>query len=134
VKNPNDNFCFAWSVLAALFPKNNHRNKLYSYKHHLHELNLEGLKFPLAVSDVKRFEKQNERISVNVFAYEKRSVYPVYVTSFRERPKHVNLLLLSDERNFTTHYTLITSMSRLLSERTKHERSLLLLRLLLTRI
>jgi hypothetical protein len=72
---------------------------------------------------VKRFEKQNACISVNVFAYEKRSVYPVYVTSFRERPKHINLLLLSDERSFTTHYTLITSMSRLLSERTHHNGS-----------
>ena len=32
----------------------------------MHELNLKGLKFPLIPKDVKKFERQNPTISVNI--------------------------------------------------------------------
>ena len=34
-------------------------------------LNWKGLKFPVKLSDINKFEKHNSSISVNVFGYEK---------------------------------------------------------------
>ena len=82
------------------------------------ELDITNLKFPLAVSDVVKFEKLNAAISVNVFAFEDRSscIYPIYVTSFKGRQHHVNLLLIVDNKIGKSHYILIRNMSRLLGD------------------
>ena len=115
-----DNFCFLWCVLAALHPVATNPCRPSNYESFKKELNITNLKFPLAVSDVVKFEKLNPSISVNVFAFEDRSacIYPVYVTSFKERQHHVNLLLIVDNKTGKSHYTLIRSMSRLLGDRT----------------
>ena len=57
----NDNKCFAYSVLAAMFPEKE-QNK---YKSNLHKLNLDNIKFPMSLTDVPKFEKQNN-IGINV--------------------------------------------------------------------
>ncbi len=122
IKN-DDDLCFAWSILAQLYPieRNLSRNHPRYYLQHLTKLNLKGLKFPLAVSDVKKFERLNPSISVNVFAFEGRGnyVYPVHVTSFKQRDHHVNLMLLTKKNK--SHYVLITNMSRLLCDRTHYK-------------
>ena len=118
-----DNFCFLWSVLAALHPVESNSNRVTKYLQFQQELNITNLKFLLAVSDVVKFEKLNVTISVNVFAFEDRSscFYPVYVTSFKGRQHHVNLLLIVDDKTGKSHNTLICNMSRLLGDRTKHD-------------
>ena len=75
-----DNFCFLWSVLAALHPINGHPERVSYYLPFQKELNITNLKFPLTVTNVIKFEKLNATISVNVFAFEGRSscIYPVY--------------------------------------------------------
>ena len=102
-----DNLCFVWSVLAALHPTESHPYRLSKYLSFQRELDISNLKFPLAVTDVIKFEKLNAAISVNVFAFEGRSscIYPVYVTSFKGRQYHVNLLLIVDDKmvSLTTH-------------------------------
>jgi hypothetical protein len=55
------------------------------------ELNCTGLKFPMHLKDVPYFERIN-KISINVFGYN-TVVYPLYVTSDKTKPHHVNLLL-----------------------------------------
>ena len=116
-----DNFCFLWCVLASLHPVATNPCRPSNYESFKKELNITNLKFPLAVSDVVKFEKLNPSISVNVFAFEDRStcIYPVHVTSFKERQHHVNLLLIVDNKTGKSHYTLIRNMSRLLGDRTK---------------
>ena len=61
-------------------------------------LNTTGLKFPLAVADVKKFEKLNPTVSINVLAYNAwtHCIYPVHVTKYKQHYRHVNLLLLTD--------------------------------------
>ena len=111
--NNDDNKCFVWAVLSALHPQQQHSDRITKYREYANELNVTGLEFPLTVNDVKKFENLNQTISVNVFAYEEKSdVYPVYVTSVKNRRNHVNLLLLSENGHY--HYTWIKNMSRLL--------------------
>ncbi|XP_073831535.1 uncharacterized protein [Musca autumnalis] len=72
-----------------------------------------GLSFPLALKDVKQFEKANPEISVNVFGYERNSIEGPYYLTKEEKRHHVNLILLNDGDKF--HYIWIKNMSRLLS-------------------
>ena len=85
---------------------------------------MSGIEFPVKITDISKFEAQNDFISINVFGCEEDDnridVYPLRITKFRGREQHVNLLLLSDEHN-RKHYCLITNMSRLLSSLTKHD-------------
>ena len=117
-----DNLCFLWSVLAALHPVPTNPCHPSNYESFKKELNITNLKFPLAVTDVIKFEKLNAAISVNVFAFKDRSscIYPVYATNFKGRQHHVNLLLIVDNKTGKSHYTLILNMSRLLGDQTKH--------------
>ena len=110
-----DEKCFLWSVLASIFTPKSHQERVTKYKQFEYKLNTTGLKFPLSIHDVKKFENLNPSISVNVFAYDGKSgVYPIYVTTFKDRSHHTNQLLLSDGER--SHYTLITNMSGLLNQ------------------
>jgi len=59
-----DEFCFAWSVLAALYLPENNPNNVYSYSKYIDVLNLHGLQFLLQLKDISKFEWQNLNISV----------------------------------------------------------------------
>ena len=85
----------------------------------MHELNLKGLKFPLIPKDVKKFERQNPTICVNILQWTENQALPLQVTEHRDRPHHVNLLLLHDNKTSKSHYTLVRDLSRLVAGRTK---------------
>ena len=106
---------FIWSVLASIYHLKSHQERVSEYQKFENKLNTTGLKFPLSIHLVKKFENLNPIISVNVFAYGgKTGVYPIYVITFKDRRHHVNLLLLSDGQK--NQYTLITNMSGLLNQ------------------
>ena len=98
IVNDND-FCFVCCVLASMHNVGDHANKVGKYIQYFNELDLTGLNFPMRVQDVKKFEKLDVKISVNVFAFDNKDLclYPVYITSDREREHHVNLLLATNE-------------------------------------
>ena len=76
-------------------------------------LNWDGLKFPVNLSDISKFENHNSSISVNVFGYEKL-VYPLRISKHNyKRESTVNLLLISDDTK--QHYCWIKDISKLLS-------------------
>ena len=76
-------------------------------------LNWEGLKFPVNLSDINKFENHNSSISVNVFDCEKL-VYPLRISKHNgKRESTVNLLLISD--NTKQHYCWMKDISKLLS-------------------
>ena len=122
-----DNECFKWCITRALNPvdKNSEiiSNKLIEQSK---ELNWENIEFPMKLKDIKKFEKQNPAISVNVFGYEERIegvkdsgyCYIIRVSEKIKREKkcevYINLLLI-DDGNGKSHYFLIKSMSRLFS-------------------
>ena len=85
----DDNKCFVWAVLSALHPQPRDTERLSKYKPFEKELVIEGLEFPMKVCDIKKFEKINGTISINVFANdEKTGVYPVYDCSEKPITSH----------------------------------------------
>ncbi|XP_075232286.1 uncharacterized protein LOC142330725 [Lycorma delicatula] len=128
VKNPHDEKCFLWSVLAYLHdqPGRNYRQSWYARFEH--EINMNGISYPVKVKDIDRFEVLNHTISINVYGYEEDNdrVYPVRVTENRDRTHCIHLLLLAGETRDKFHYCLINTkpgkngLSRLLSGLTKH--------------
>jgi len=94
VKN-NDNRCFEWAVLSALYPVDyrQHPYRPASYMGHLGELNFTGVRFPVKVSDVTKFEQRNPDLSVNIFGW-KSGLYPLHVS--KQVGREIDLLLLTD--------------------------------------
>jgi hypothetical protein len=111
-----DQKCFLWSVLAHLHVPLNHRERVHPYKQFESELDMSGIEYPVQLSKLDRFEKQND-ISINVFGYE-GEVFPLRITKFNS-DTHINLLYLSNEK--TNHFCLISNLNRLLSSLTHHE-------------
>ena len=73
VYNPNDEMCFVWAILSALYPveQNQNVNRLYKYQPYLNTIDVSGLTFPVSVSKVSMFERNNPTISVNVYVLTK---------------------------------------------------------------
>lgn len=63
VKN-EDNRCFEWSVLSAMYPAACNTDKTSSYRTHRGKLKFNGIEFPVDVRDIDTFEKQNPTISI----------------------------------------------------------------------
>ena len=113
-----DDKCFKWVITQESSRKNSERiDKKLREKSEI--LNWDGLKFPVNLSDIYKFENHNSSISVNVFGYEKL-FYPLRISMhIYKRESTVNLLLISgDEKQ---HYCWIKDISKLLSLQTsKH--------------
>ena len=66
-----DNECFKWCVLRALNPKNNHPERVDKDLISKQEtLNMKGIKYPVSLRDIDRFESLNPTISVTVLGYD----------------------------------------------------------------
>lgn len=98
-----DNKCFKWALLSALYPEARNPNRVGKYRQHADKLNFNGIKFPVDLKVIKKFEELNSEISVNVYSYDhafnnemrarKINIFPVRLTKHK-RQKHVNLLLI----------------------------------------
>ena len=71
IKN-NDNYCFAWSIISALFPSQKNVNRTTSYPNFFNILNFKEIEFPVNLKDII-FLKNLNKISVNVYGLE--SIY-----------------------------------------------------------
>ena len=110
----DDKECFKWCIARALNPVEKNPKRITKILQlQAEKLNWKGLKFPMELTQINRFEKLNE-VNVNVYGYEKE-VYPLRVSK-TNYSHHVNLLLISEGEK--KHYCLIKSMSRLLSKQT----------------
>ena len=54
----NDNKCSAYSVLAAMFPEKENKNRQNKYKPNLHKLNFDSIEFPMSLTDVPKIENK----------------------------------------------------------------------------
>ena len=112
MKNDDDQ-CFKWSVVRALNPVEKNSERITKeLKDQSERLDWSGLKFPVKLDHIVIFEKFNPSISINVFGFEDRVVYPLRLSK-RRSEQTINLLLISDGEK--QHYCLIKSLSRLLS-------------------
>ncbi|XP_071653079.1 uncharacterized protein [Temnothorax longispinosus] len=110
-----DNACFAWSVVAALYPVEEHTYRKSSYPHYTSVLDLTDIEFPMTLDQIKKFENHNN-ISINVYSIEKKNkkltILPIRVTD-RKMDRHVNLLYVHNDN--VGHFAWIKNLSRLVS-------------------
>lgn len=138
-----DNQCFKWAVLSALFPASKNAERVQKYKKFQKKLNFEGIKFPVKLSDIHRFERNNKNVSVNVYAYDFKSKAPVSISPIRitknVRDNHINLLLIhkcssgteNDSLSYRSmesvkiqsHYCWIKNLSRLIGQQNNRHHS-----------
>lgn len=116
-----DQCCFAWALVSAVRPVMEHSDRVSSYPHFSSLLNFEGIEFPVKITDIPKFEKQNPDISINVYGLQKvfengvskyEVIGPLHFSSVKKNI-HVNLLVLDDEVTGNTHYCWIKNLSRL---------------------
>ena len=112
MKNEDDE-CFKWCVTRALNPVVDHAERVSEIlRVQAKKLNWTGLKFPLAVKDISRFEILNPGLAVNVYMYEKQ-IKPLRVSNVDSNKPRIHLLLISAGEK--QHYCLIKNLSRLVS-------------------
>ena len=75
-----DNACFAWSVVAALYPAERNADRESSYPHYTTVLILAGIEFLMTLKDISKFERLNA-VSINVYGIENKQVLPLRLTS-----------------------------------------------------
>ena len=114
MKNQDDK-CFLWSVLRALNPKNNHRERVDSdLKSKVETLNMQGIRYPVNFRDIDRFEQQNLEISITVLGYNKdERVFPLKISKYTGCEHDIVLLLIKDGEK--SHYCLVKNISALLA-------------------
>ena len=120
MKNEDDE-CFKWSVLRALYPKDNHPERIDNdLKSKQDTLNMKRIRYPVSFRDIDRFESQNPNISISVVGYNKdERVYPLKVSKYTGCEHDITLLLLKEEENGekkeNSHYCLVKNMSALIA-------------------
>ena len=89
-----DNRCFIWCVLRALYPVKRDKYRIdKTLKSKIETLNTTGIEYPVSLSDIKKFECLNSNISITVFGYnEKDMVYPLRISEHSNRSCKIKLL------------------------------------------
>ena len=113
-----DNECFRWCHIRYLNPQNKDPQRIKrTDKEFIKKLDYSGIEFPVATKQYNKIEKQNE-ININVFGYENKQPYPIFVSK-EKYDRQMNLLLITENEN--KHYVLIEDFNRFMYNQTKHE-------------
>ena len=116
IKN-EDNECFRWCHIRHLNPQEKNPQRIKKLDNqYIKNLNYSGIEFPVATKQYNKIEKQNN-ININVFGYENKQPYPIYVSKERNED-FLNLLLITENEN--KHYVLIKDFNRFMRNQTKH--------------
>ena len=117
IKN-KDNECFRWCHIRHINPQKKYPQRIKKVdKPYVKKLDYSGIEFPVGVKHYNKIEKQNS-ININVFGYEKKQPYPIYVSK-EKYEDHMELLLVTENEN--KHYVLIKDFNRFMFNQTKHE-------------
>ena len=73
---------------------------------------MSGIQCPVDIKDIGKFERQNN-ISVNVYGFEDKKIFPFCITTAAVARHHVNLLYITAGEK--SHYALVKDLSRLVS-------------------
>ena len=119
-----DEKCFMWSVLRALYPKDTNPQRIdKDLKSKQNTINMDGIRYPVNFRAIDRFEIQNPNISISVVGYNKDDlVHPLRASKYTKRKHNIVLLLLKEvvkgengEIEEKTHYTLVKNKSALIA-------------------
>ena len=113
-----DNECFRWCHIRYLNPQKKNPQRLKKVdKQFIENLDYSGIEFPVTTKQYNKIEKQNE-ININVFGYEDKQPYPIYISK-EKNEDCLNLLLITENEN--KHYVLIKDFNKLMYNQTKHK-------------
>ena len=126
-----DDKCFMWSVLRALYPKDKNAERIdKDLKSKQDNINMKGICYPVDLKAIDRFEHLNPNISISVLGYNKEErVFPLRISKYTGCDYDIVLLLLKEamkgeniEIKEKTHYTLVKNKSALIaSQINNHE-------------
>ena len=93
-----DDKCFMWSVLRALYPKDNHTERIDNdLKSKQNSINMKGIHYPVNLKAIDRSETQNPNISISVVGYNKEDlVHPIRISKYTGCDHDITLLLLKE--------------------------------------
>ena len=109
-----------WAVLSAIHPSEIIPCDAENYSPYEEELKMAGIPYPVPLSKIHQFERQNNDISINVFGFENNEIYPLRITKQKNRKHHIYLLFL--QKDNASHYCLIKDLNAFL-HRTKTSKS-----------
>jgi hypothetical protein len=136
IKNEDD-YCFVWSILAKLHYNDNIKdsinpNRVSNYRKWFKDVNISGIKFPIKIQSIDKFELQNSDIAINVYELLKKDetkdgcthndffIIPKRITNNTERKHVIDLLLLKEKIQQDMppkrHYALITDIQHLVTQ------------------
>ena len=114
----NDSQCFRWCHIRHLNPQDKYPQRIKkSDKEYIDKLNYNEIEFPVTIKQFNKIEKQNE-VNINVFGYEEKQPYPIYISKEKHKD-HMELLLISKDEN--TYYVLIKDFNKFMFNQTKHK-------------
>ena len=123
MKNEDDK-CFMWCVLRALYPKDKNAERIDNdLKSKQDNINMKGIHYPVSLKAIERFEDLNPNISISVLGYNKeKKVFPLQISKHTGCDYDIVLLLIKEEVKGEngeikekTHYTLVKNMSALIT-------------------
>ena len=113
----NDNECLRWCHIRHLNPQDKYPQRIKKTdKGLIDELDYTNIEFPVKIKQINKIEKQND-ININVFGYENKQPYPIYISKEKFEDQ-MNLLLITDDEN--KHYVLIKDFNKFMYNQTKH--------------
>ena len=110
----DDNKCFLWCHVRHLNCEGKDLWRINEKDKKIAEsLNYDGIELPVSKKDYNKIEVMN-KVNINVFSYEDKIIYPVYLSdqSFNDV---LDLLLVNN------HYVLIKDFNRLIFSKTKYK-------------
>ena len=117
IKNNNQK-CFLWCHVRHTNPLKEHPGRITKTDKEIAcNLNYDGIKFPIGEKDFQKIEVQNN-IYVNVFCYEDKMVFPIYVSDQKFENSMDLLLLINDDKS---HYVCIKDFDRFMFHKTKNK-------------
>ncbi|KAL9979362.1 hypothetical protein ACROYT_G017015 [Oculina patagonica] len=113
-----DNECFRWCHIRYINPQDKYPQRIKkSDKAYIQRLDYSKIEFPVTIKQYNKIEKQNE-ININVFGYENKQPYPIYISK-EKYDNQMNLLLITENEN--KHYVLIKDFNKFMYNQTKHK-------------
>ena len=113
-----DNECFRWCHIRHLNPQDKDPQRIKKTdKQYIEKLDYSSIKFPVTVKHINKIEKQNN-ISINLFGYEEKQKFPIYISKEKYQD-HMELLLITEDEK--KHYVLIKDFNKFMFNQTKHE-------------
>ena len=113
-----DSECFRWCHIRHLNPQEKYPQRIKkSDKEYINKLDYSGINFPVTIKQINKIEKNNN-IRINVFGYEEKQSYPIYVSK-EKFDDHLELLLITKDEN--KHFVLIKDFNKFMYQQTKHK-------------